>query len=151
MEREHVHDEHCNHEHEHVHDESCGHDHNAFIAPMGEPVLETTRHDDAIIVSGALSLMCADPAAAQDALAAALSGVARAVSERDGLVGHIKASFSVTSVDMLSVTDAEATVKSAPEREVKINLAAIVFLIPPEAAEALVRGALDAVKKSVST
>jgi hypothetical protein len=146
-EHEHVHDEHCHHEHEHVHDGNCHHEHeHAHGAPIGEATVGTTRHEDAVIVSGALSLLCAEPDAARDALAAGLTDIARAVRERDGIVGHIKASFSASRVEMLSVTDVEVSVKPAPKLEVKINLAAIVFLIPPEDAEALARDALDAVK-----
>jgi hypothetical protein len=75
---------------------------------------------------------------------AQLAVIAEAVSSAGGIIGHIKASASSTSVEMFSITDADgaASAKTSPELTVVIHLAAIVFNIDPEAAETAVRAAL---------
>ena len=162
----HIHDEHCNcgHDHGHIHDEHCGcahahghaghaHDENgncilAQDVPGGIHV-ETHLHDQARVISGRLTV-AGSYDAVRKTLTDRLETVARAVAEFGGIIGHIKASCQTTEVEMFSVTDtdAEVSVKKAPEQEIRINLAAIVFLISPEDAEALVRQALEAVRDS---
>lgn len=158
----HEHDEACtcghDHAHEHVHGESCacGHDHHAHDehgnciledAP-GVVHVECRLHDEARVISGRLTITGSyDKVKA--AVSSALERVAKAVQEHDGIVGHIKASCEVKTVQMFSVTDTDVSVKTAPDQEIKINLAAIVFLIDPEEAEDLVRLALEVIRDSV--
>jgi hypothetical protein len=154
----HDHEHEHEHEHEHVHTADCGHDHShdhthehshgedAVTAAVGEIAVETSFHDEAIIVSGTLTVMTESPDALRDALASEIEKIAAAITADGGIIGHVKASVSATSVDMLSVTDVEVSIKRSPETEFKINLAAIVFAIDPEAAERYVTDALRAVK-----
>lgn len=153
---DHIHNEGCScghdHAHEYEHDASCscGHDHSAcggcgMEEAPGIVHVEHHIHDDARVISGRLTVYGTyDPV--KKAVASALERIAKEVQASDGIVGHIKASCTVKTVDMFSVTDTDVTVKSAPEQEIKINLAAIVFLIDPEDAEDLVRLALETVR-----
>lgn len=158
----HEHDEACtcghDHAHEHVQGESCacGHDHHAhdehgnYILEDAPGVVhvECRLHDEARVISGRLTITGSyDKVKA--AVSSALERVAKAVQEHDGIVGHIKASCEVKTVQMFSVTDTDVSVKTAPDQEIKINLAAIVFLIDPEEAEDLVRLALEVIRDSV--
>ena len=151
---DHDHDENCScghHDHEHGH-EGHAHDENGNCIPEsgdapGAIQVELHLHDEARVVSGKLTL-AADYDAVKTALAGQLERLAAAVQDRGGIVGHIKASCDVRTVEMYSVTDREVTVKRTPEQEIRINLAAIVFLVAPDEAEAMVREALDAVRKA---
>ena len=139
----HAHDEDCDcgHEHEHHDDdcdcEDCAHSHDE----PGVAYVEGRMHDDAVVISGRLTV-AADYEKLRPEFSARLEGIAATVAERGGIVGHVKASAAVTGVDMYSVTDVQASVKSSPEQEVRIILAAIVFHIPLEDAEELVRSAM---------
>jgi len=101
-------------------------------------------HDDAKVVSGELTIV-GDAGAVREKLQNALGEFAEAVSEKGGVVGHIKASVETKQVEMFSVTDVEVMIKTAPQQEISIILAAIVFYISEEEAEAMARNALEAV------
>lgn len=154
---EHKHNKHVHSEHVHTENCACGHhsrphehDENGSCimgntdAPSGVHT-EAHLHDEARVISGRLTLS-ADYEKIKKSLADNLEQLAITVQERGGIVGHIKASCTVTAVEMFSVTETAATVKKAPEQEIKVSLAAIVFLIDPEEAEALARAALEAVR-----
>ena len=98
--------------------------------------------DDAKVISGSV-LITGEYEGIKDKLKAGLEEFAAAVGEKGGVVGHIKASVEVTTVDMFSVTETEAMVKRAPEQNMKVILAAIVFFIEPEEAENLAKAALQ--------
>ena len=98
--------------------------------------------DDAKVVSGRL-LISGSYDDIKDKLKEGLEEFAAAVNEKGGVVGHIKASVEVTTVDMFSVTETAAMVKRAPEQNMRIILAAIVFFIEPEEAEALAKSVLE--------
>lgn len=149
------------HIHEHGEHCSCGHDHHAQHEhdengnclledhdTAGGIHVECHLHDEARVISGRLTVT-GNYETVKAALTAKLGHIARAVHEMGGIVGHIKASCEVTAVDMFSVTDTEVSVKKAPEQTMKINLAAIIFLMSPEDAEALVTHALTAVRDSI--
>lgn len=170
----HAHNENCAcghaHSHEnltHVHGENCtcGHSHNSHTPPahlhgencgcqaavqetIGAIRVECHLHDDARVISGELSLF-ADYGKLKDVLSAQLEILAKEVLERGGIVGHIKASCRVETVEMFSVTDVAVAVKIAPGQDIKINLASIVFGIDPDDAKVLVKKALEAVKAGV--
>jgi hypothetical protein len=135
----HEHHEHHHHHHEHEHE----HEHGSEPAP-GEARVECLLHDDAIVVSGDLTVMAAEYEPVRAKINAQLASVAAAVASAGGIIGHIKASASSTSVEMFSITDADGAVsaKISPELTVVIHLAAIVFNIDPEAVETAVRTAL---------
>lgn len=152
-EHEHYHDEHCScshdHEHEHHHDEhcSCGHDHEyhhdeEISALPGEIRTKIRLHDDAKVISGRLTVI-GDYNKVRQGLNRGLTEFASAVNEKGGVIGHIKASCEIKSVEMFSVTDVDVMIKTAPDQEISIILAAIVFFITPEEAEELARRALE--------
>lgn len=149
---EHRHGEGCscghnhNHEHHHDHDGVCGcgqvHDKTDAVH------VETHLHDEARVISGRLKLV-GDYDAVRKTLAAQLEATAANVQAQGSIVGHIKASCEVSLVEMFSVTDTEVSIKKAPDQEINIIVAAILFLLEPEEAEALVKQALTAVYNSV--
>lgn len=144
--------------HEHGDNCTCGHDHHHMPVNLGEetgqeaaPVpgeihVESHLHDEARVISGQVTVS-AEYDKLKSVLTDALAALAKAVGDRDGIIGHIKASCEVRQVEMFSVTDtdAEVAVKSVPSQDIRIKLAAIVFFISPEEAETLVRGSLEAV------
>ncbi|MDR0862830.1 MAG: hypothetical protein LBN30_08690 [Oscillospiraceae bacterium] len=153
----HHHHDHDGHEHDHDHDE---HEHELIDGGVDE--LETvepgvvavtvTLHEDAIIVSGALVVYSEHPFDTRHLIADKLEEIADEVGEAGGVVGHVKASFVATSVDMLSVTAPKEAVqiKRSPELEIKIGVAAIVFSVEPAFAEGLVRDALTDILESTT-
>jgi len=150
-EHSHVHGDECRcgmngHEHHHDHGENCGCGMTDNDAP-GFIHTECRLHDEARVVSGRLTLIC-PYGPVKKAVATQLELIAGAVREMGGIVGHVKASCRVKTVDMFSVTDIDASVKTAPEQEIEINMAAIVFLIDPVPAEDLVRRALETIKQT---
>lgn len=151
---EHVHTENCtcglhHHNHDrHAHDENG----NCIIDGSQAPVImpgkvntEAHIHDEARVISGSLTLT-SDYDKVKKTLADHLEKLAKTVQERGGIVGHIKASCTVSTVEMFSVTESSATVKRAPDQEIRISLAAIVFLIDPHEAQELAQAALEAVR-----
>ena len=153
-EHHHHHDEECGcgHEHEHHHhhneDCGCGHDHDHHLGHHEEETLpgviytNVRLQDDAKVVSGRL-LISGNYDNIKDKLKEGLEEFAAAVNEKGGVVGHIKASVEVTTVDMFSVTESAAMIKRAPEQDMRIILAAIVFFVESEEAEALAKRALE--------
>lgn len=151
-EHHHHHDEGCGcgHEHEHHHhDEECGcghehehHHHHEEETLPGVIYTNVRLQDDAKVVSGRL-LISGSYDDIKDKLKEGLEEFAAAVNEKGGVVGHIKASVEVTTVDMFSVTETAAMVKRAPEQNMRIILAAIVFFIEPEEAETLAKSVLE--------
>ena len=108
--------------------------------------IERNKHDEAIVISGKLSL-----ANASDELnaliAQELETAARGITDKGGLIGHIKAAVTATSTDMVSVTEEKAMVKTSPMRSARITLTVIVFLIEPEEAETIARQTLAAIRR----
>ena len=133
----------CGHEHHHEHDENCGCGEQA--AGPGVITVGHTFHDEAIIVSGAVTLF-GRYENVKEILKERLEAVSEFVSGQGGIVGHIKASASVTAVEMFSTTGEAATVKTSPEQEIRINMVAIVFAIAPDEVEKKVLETLSAVK-----
>lgn len=154
---EHQHHDHtencsCGHNHNaqhdhHAHDENCG---CSLEAPdiFGAVHVESHLHDEARVISGDVTLF-ADYNKLKTILSEQLEVLAKAVNERGGIVGHIKASVEVKLVEMFSVTDVAVSVKTAPGQEIKINMASIVFVIDPDEAVKLVTAALEAVKAGI--
>ncbi|MDR2357736.1 MAG: hypothetical protein LBD92_06635 [Oscillospiraceae bacterium] len=139
----HEHDHHAHEHHHHHHD----HEHGGEAA-AGEIRVERLLHDDAIVVSGDMTITAAEYEPARAELDRQLSAVADAVTDAGGIIGHIKASASVTSVEMFSVTGEDGVAaKKSPELMIAIHLAAIVFAVDQEFAEQAVRAALERVKE----
>lgn len=147
---------HDHHHHEHGKGCSCGHDHTSDThggdggcVPEDISVVYTEYHlhDEARVVSGRLTVT-GEYGVVKEAVSHALKRCAKAVTEAGGIVGHIKASCQVKTVEVFSVTESDVSVKTAPQQEIRIILAAIVFLIDPEKAEELAHKALEAVRDS---
>ena len=166
---DHNHDNSHDHRHEHgnEHDTTHEHSHNrgddsirgrkarsnaprvrlkAKDAP-GVIYIERNIHDEAIVVSGTLTVITANTSF-NSVIAKEFETAARDISELGGVVGHIKATSAVTMTSMISVTDEKAMVKESPECKVKLTLAAIVFLVDPEAASDIMRQTLARVRSS---
>lgn len=167
-EHHHHHDENCGcghdneHEHHH-HDDKCGcghdhghehhhhdHDHGHEMPPPGVVTTEIHIHDGATVVSGKLVLR-GEYEPVREALQTQLGAFADAVQAEGGIIGHIKASAEIKTTEMFSVTDAQAgvMVKTAPEKQCDIILAAIVFFIDDDRARELAEKALTAVRDAV--
>lgn len=159
----HEHGENCtcghhDHRHEaHVHDENCncgqdhGHSHDhkkEHHADSGAIHVESHLHDDARVISGLLTVQ-ADYSKLRDVLQQRLEELAAQVTTRGGIVGHIKASCEVKEVEMFSITDVTVSIKKAPVQEIRINLAAIVFIVDRAEAERLVYDTLETVRNSI--
>ncbi|NMA25408.1 MAG: hypothetical protein GX936_07060 [Clostridiales bacterium] len=147
---------HDHHHHEHNKDCSCGHDHTSDThggdggcVPEDISVVYTEYHlhDEARVVSGRLTVT-GEYGVVKEAVSHALKLCAKAIIEAGGIVGHIKASCQVKTIEVFSVTESDVSVKAAPQQEIRIILAAIVFLIDPEKAEELAHKALEAVRDS---
>jgi hypothetical protein len=108
-------------------------------------------HEEAIAASGDLILMAADYGPIRAELDRQMTAVADAITAAGGIIGHIKASASVTSVEMFSVTDTDQKMaKVSPALTIDVHLAAIVFAVAPDTAEDAVRDALTQVKAAAS-
>ena len=145
---------HNKHQHEHSHPEhkSAGHadegKQRVRVRAKDTPGLiciERHTHDEAIVISGTLTL---DNATADLGvwIAAELETAALKVSEAGGIVGHIKVALAVTSTSMISVTEEKAMTKESPRQRALITLAAIVFKTDPKEAEDIIRKSLAAVR-----
>ncbi|MDR0839111.1 MAG: hypothetical protein LBN99_05655 [Oscillospiraceae bacterium] len=148
-EHEHEHEHHHDHDHDHEH-EHHHHDHEHDAVTSSAPgviEVEVTEHEEAIIASGALTLVCPDAEIVKTALGREIDKIALAVDNAGGIVGHVKASLISSTVDMLSATEpgVAAQIKRSPDAECAINLVAIVFAVEPDFAEKLVREALQAI------
>ena len=151
----HEHDENCTcgcHDHDHHHEHgdhcSCGchdheHHHHEEEKLPGVVYTKVRLHDDAKVVSGSLTVF-GDYEKVREGLNRGLTEFAAAVTEKGGIIGHIKASAEVKNVEMFSVTDVDVMIKTAPEQEINIILAAIVFFVTEEEAETLGKKALEA-------
>ena len=150
----HDHDQHqhgencgCGHDHDHHHhDENCGCE--AHAARPGEITIGHSFHDEAIIVSGKV-LLRGSYENIKSVIKDQLEVISEFVSETGGIVGHIKAAASVSTVEMFSTTGDAATVKTSPEQEITINMVAIVFAVAPEDIEKKVLNALEAIKTNI--
>lgn len=129
---------------DHIHHENCG-CHAQEPKTLGAIHVESHLHDEARVISGSLALFT-DYRKLRSVLSDQLELLAKAVQERGGIVGHVKASVEIKQIEMFSVTDVDVSVKTAPGQEIHINMASIVFAIDAEEAAMLVTNALEAVK-----
>ena len=131
----------------HIHDESCGCSSCDSAPEAGSIRVESQTHDGAVVVSGALTVF-GQYASARAALESELVSLGKAVTARGGIIGHIKASAAVTAFEMFSLTDTDVSVKQAPMPEVRLNVTVIVFAVPEEPVQRLVRQALETIGES---
>ena len=120
------------------------------VGASGVIGIKRSVQDGAVVISGTLSVDCGG-VDLNALVAAELEAAAREIGVRGGIVGHIKAGVEVTSNSMISVTDELACVKTAPYGKARITLAAIVFLIDPGEAEAIIRKALGGIRSRNTT
>ena len=107
--------------------------------------IERSIHDEAVVISGSLTLEYG----AEDInawIVEELEKAAQAIKDTDGIIGHIKASVSTASTEIISVTDEKAMVTHSPGNRARIALAAIMFTIEPPEAEGIIRKALAGVR-----
>ena len=111
----------------------------------GVIIVDRKRHDDAIVISGFLTVISGDHSLSEN-IAKEMEAAALEITGRGGIIGHIKATSVVTTTKMISITEEEAMIKDAPECRVQITLAAIVFLVDPEEAGNIIRQALARIR-----
>ena len=156
----HTHD-HGEHSHDHSDHDHSAHNHSHGSADKkrvkikiknipGMIRIERNIHDEAIVISGELTVNAGD-VDINAIVASELENASADVTRLDGIVGHIKASVSVKKTGMVSVTEEKAMIKEAQGAVVRIQIAAIVFLIEPLAAEEAVRKALSGMRKRLSS
>ncbi len=105
-------------------------------------------HEGACVVSGKVTLCCAYEAL-RPRISEKLSALSDKVNEMGGIIGHIKASAEVKSTEMFSVTEGPVMAKTAPESEIELRLAAIVFLVRPDELMPMVKNALIELRNAI--
>ena len=141
-EHEHVGHDHSSHDHEHDHDEhghdhgdhdhDHDHDHDEVAKELANGQVVVNLHEEgALITSGTLSLSGVDVDDISSRLAHALNNVARNIEEAGGLIGHLKASITESTVRMLSTTavETEVSVLLSPQSGLVINVILIAFMV----------------------
>ena len=134
--------------HDHAHNHADDHRHVVRVKAKDTPgviCLERHTHDDAIVISGSLTVDY-ENIDIGSLVARELENAAVEIGERGGIIGHIKTALTVSSTSMISVTDVKAMEKEAPQKRAKITLAAIVFMLTPEIAEDIIRKSMVAVR-----
>ena len=152
----------AHHKHDHDHDNAhAGHAHaGAHVAKKrvsarakdkpGHIYIERNIHDEAIVISGSLAIRY-ETGELNAWLAEEIETAAQGINERGGIVGHIKAAVTATTTSMISATDEKAMIHESPAGRAKITLAAIVFMVDPQDAETIVRGALERLRSRLQT
>lgn len=122
-----------------------GHDHHHDHHQQKGFWTDHRDHDGAQVVSGGCRLNT-DYNRVGELLTEQLSLLAKKVTEKGGIVGHIKAAVEACLVKSISVTDLEATVTEPDTQEIKVNIAAIVFAAEISEVELFIKGILTALK-----
>lgn len=107
--------------------------------------IERHIHDEAIVISGSLTIKCnADEISGwiEEEVGAAVNEV----KERGGIIGQIKAAVTETSTSCITVADDKTIIREAPQKQARIVLATIMFLVDAKEAESIVRKALAGVR-----
>lgn len=126
--------EHSAHKHEHNHTHEQGELHECSCE---ECTCETKPenfwvdghlHDEASVVSGECKLYT-DYQRVSTVLQTALEDLASTVTEKGGIIGHIKAAVEISSVEMFSITDESVSIKRTKEQDIIVQIAAIVFCL----------------------
>jgi hypothetical protein len=107
--------------------------------------IERHMHDEAIVISGSL-IADYDSSDISVRVEKELELASGEITAKGGIVGHIKASLTVSATSMISVTEDKAMTKESPRKRAQITLAAIVFNIDPGIAEDIIRKALAAIR-----
>ena len=123
---------------------------NKLKSTPGVIAVECNLHDEAIVVSGSLTVITAHQNLTE-AIAREMESAARDITASGGIIGHIKASSVVTTTKMISVTEEEAMIKDSIECKVQITLVAIVFMINKDSARDIIRRTLSAIRNQAGT
>lgn len=107
-------------------------------AVQENPEISVMRQEGAAVVSASYQVKMGREVFAE-MLRQGLGGLAEECETRGAVIGHIKASLDSQRTEMFSVTERDVYVKSSGEDELCVRLAAIVFMMDPELAAALVR------------
>ena len=143
----HTHKDNSSHAEHKTHDKNSK-KHRVMVRAKDTPgiiCIERNIHDEAIVISGTLTLEYG-AVDINSWIVEELEKAAHDVKEGNGIIGHIKTAVTVTSTDMISVTDEKAMVTELPRKRARIALAAIVFHIEPMEAENIIRKALAGVR-----
>ncbi len=153
---DHGHDHH-HHDHEHGHDHGHDHDHHHHhhdhdhdddcecCSDENGIHIEHHEHEGANVVSGKCSVS-GDYGKIREQLSAGLTSLADAINEQGGIIGHIKASAEVGTVEMFSITDKDLMAKTAPTQNIDLHIAAIVFAVDIPFVEDAVKKIFESIK-----
>jgi hypothetical protein len=125
----HDHSSHSHDDHDHDHDD---HDHSEHVRELANGEVEVNLHEEgALIASGTLGLSGVDVDDISARLANALANVAKNIEDAGGLIGHLKASVTESTVRMLSTTavETEVSVLLSPQSGISINVILIAFMV----------------------
>lgn len=156
------HDEDCDcgchkHNHHNHHDDNCDcgchehehhHHHELPDRADGQVHVERRMHESACVVSGQLDVY-GHYDDVRPIIDEKLGEMAKAIQAKGGIIGHIKVSANIDTVEMFSVTDVDVMVKTAPAQKISLNMAAIVFSVEPEETERMVFDVLSSVRDMV--
>ena len=82
-------------------------------------------------------------------LEAGMESAASEIYEAGGLIGHLKASMDVHTVEVFSLTDREVYRKSGSDCRITVTAAAILFALEEAEAEERIRTMLEEIDKKV--
>ena len=111
--------------------------------------IEQHIHDEAIVISGTLTVISGIDSV-YEIISSELETASSLFTQKEGIVGHIKAAVSTTKTGMISITENKAMIKEGQDTRVQISLVAIVFIIDPEEGEEIVRKTLSQIRKRLS-
>lgn len=126
----------CSHVHE-AHREGCDCDSCSGQNWSGQSWVRGYMQDDAAVISAKFTLT-ADYDTVDAVLKTGLEELAASISDKGGIIGHIKATAEINSVEMFSLTNTEVSVRRSPEQDIVVRVAAIVFFIDLDEAKDLV-------------
>ncbi|MDY4969626.1 MAG: hypothetical protein SO101_05130 [Lachnospiraceae bacterium] len=115
-------------------------------AAQSGTTLDVRMEDGATVVSARFTVETARDVLEQ-ALSAELQELAARVYAHEGIIGHIKASTEISSVQMYSITDTILHVKNGENDTIIISFAFILFLIDAGTAEKWTREIIERIQK----
>lgn len=108
--------------------------------------LDGRMEDGAAVISAHFTVTAARDVLEQ-ALSQELQDLAARVYAHNGIIGHIKASTEISSIQMYSITDTILHVKNGEKDTISISFAFILFLIDLETAKEWTREIIERIQK----
>ena len=109
--------------------------------------LDVRIEDGAVVVSARFTVEMAREVLEQK-LSEELQELAARVYAHEGIIGHIKASAEISSIQMYSITDTILHVKNGEKDTITVSFAFILFFIELETAREWTREIIDRIQKA---